>query len=149
MVEYKGTIYTLKCWHSTSSLDSFTLSRFRRSAFNVPEFPVNGRTAECAWVLCFRWNISHPILWDLGLGAGIYILIINFKKGICIKQEQFNHIDLDRSLWTAMKACIYEFRLFIHCEHFWYVNLVGNLNLVGNVHLVKWKREQAYMKLRQ
>ena len=65
---YKGTIY------SPSSLDSFTLSRFRRSAFNVPEFPVNGRTAECAWILCFRWNISHPILWDLG--AGIYILII-------------------------------------------------------------------------
>ena len=71
----RQSIHILK-WHSRGRLDSFTLSRFRRSASNVPEFPVNGGTAECAWILCFRLNISHPTLWDLR--AGIYILIKNF-----------------------------------------------------------------------
>ena len=106
--------YRLK-WHSTSSLVSFTLSRFRRSAFNVPEFPVNGRTAECAWILCFWWNISHPILWDLG--AGIYILVINFKKGICIKQKQprqFNSVLLISTVLFGLGESLYFWIESIH-----------------------------------
>ena len=137
--------YVLK-WYSTSSLDSFTLSRFRRSAFNVPEFPVNGRTAECAWILCFGWNISHPILWDLG--AGIYILVINFKKGICIKQKQprqFNSILLN---WTVLFGLQWK-PVFLNILYSYIAStfgstdpLSGNVNLVGNVHCPSCKVEK-------
>ena len=122
--------YILK-WHSTSSLDS-TLSRFRRSAFNVPEFPVNGRTAECAWILCFLWNISHPFLWDLG--AGIYILVINFKKGICIKQKQsrqFNSILLISTILFGLQwKPVFLNILYSYIASTFGSTLVGNVNLV-------------------
>ena len=118
--------------HSTSSLVSFTLSRFRRSAFNVPEFPVNGRTAECAWILCFRWNISHPFLWDLG--AGIYILVINFKKGICIKQKQsrqFNSILLISTILVGLQwKPVFLNILYSYIASTFGSTLVGNVNLV-------------------
>ena len=121
--------YRLK-WHSTSSLVSFTLSRFRRSAFNVPEF--HGRTAECAWILCFLWNISHPFLWDLG--AGIYILIINFKKGICVKQRQsrqFNSILLISAVLFGLQWK----PVFLNIVYSYIASTFGS-TLVGNVNLV-------------
>ena len=137
---------TILKWHSTSSLDSFTLSRFRRSAFNVPEFPVNGRTAECAWILCFLWNISHPFLWDLG--AGIYILIINFKKGICVKQRQsrqFNSILLISAVLFGLQWK----PVFLNIVYSYIAStfgstdpLSGNVNLVGNVHCPSCKVEK-------
>ena len=122
---------TILKWHSTSSLDSFTLSRFRRSAFNVPEFPVNGRTAECAWILCFQWNISYPILWDL---SGIYILVINFKKGICIKQKQSRQFNSILLISTVLFGLQWK-PVFLNIVYSYIASTFGS-TLVGNVNLV-------------
>ena len=93
--------------------------------------PVNGRAAECAWILCFRWNISHPILWDL---SGIYILVINFKKGICIKQKQSRQFNSILLISTVLFGLQWK-PVFLNIVYSYIASTFGS-TLVGNVNLV-------------